>query len=105
MAQDTNSIVFIDVDNITGHNDELLQRIIDLERKLQVANSTIEELNSKLKEINSKNEELFFKLLQKFKDLYSNCMKDEDLMVYYTRFSKQAFELLILHVICVVNFS
>jgi hypothetical protein len=41
---------------------------MDLEQKLQVPNSKIEELNSKLKEMNSKNEELELKLLEKSKD-------------------------------------
>jgi hypothetical protein len=49
MLFDNTSIIFIGVNNVSERDDDLLQRNIDLERKLQVSNSTIEELKSKLK--------------------------------------------------------
>jgi hypothetical protein len=85
MLFDNTSIIFIGVNNVSERDDDLLQRNIDLERKLQVFNSTIGELKSKLKEMNSRNEELSL-------NLYSYFMENDDLKVYYTRFSKHAFE-------------
>lgn len=69
-----------------------LQRIMELEEQLQVANRTIDELNSKLGEVTINNSRLSDNLKEKSKDLYTKCVENDEFMVYYTRFSNHSFQ-------------
>lgn len=85
-------VELLDINNSNESNGDLLQRNIELEKRLQVANSRIHELNSALEAMNVENCNLVSDLTAKSKDLYSLCMEKEDLMVYYACFTRNAFE-------------
>jgi uncharacterized coiled-coil protein SlyX len=75
-----------------GEVAKYLQRIIELEEQLQAANRTIDELNTKLGEVTINNSRLSDNLKEKSKDLFTKCVENDELMVYYTRFSNHSFQ-------------
>jgi hypothetical protein len=75
---------------------EIQKRNLELVSKVEILNVNIAELQSELHTSNVESSQLKLEIangkVEKEKDLYSRCIEDEELMVYYTRFTPTAFE-------------
>lgn len=75
---------------------ELQNRNSELVSKVKILNANIGELQSELQSSKVESSQLKLEIangkVENQKDLYSHCIEDEELMVYYTRFTPTAFE-------------
>jgi hypothetical protein len=75
---------------------EIQKRNLELVSKVEILNVNIAELQSELQTSKVESSQLKLEIangkVEKDKDLYSRCIEDEELMVYYTRFTPTAFE-------------